>query len=174
YKIELPKDYKLPDGLDFKLATVDDPVKGPALKAAQEWAHRKGLSQSDFAELVGLYVGAQTRELSMVGAAAAAEREALGVNAPIRVDAISNWLRARYGDNVAKPILATMVSRHHVAVFEDIIQRFTNQGGGNFTGARRDAEPMTLSQAQWDTMSYTEKKDYSERASAQAASRGRR
>ena len=39
YKLELPKDMKLPNGAEFQVAPINDPVKGPALQAFQAWAY---------------------------------------------------------------------------------------------------------------------------------------
>jgi hypothetical protein len=73
----------------------------------------------------------------------------------------------------ADVIMRTLVSDAQMRFYEKLITRFTNQGGGDFTGGRREAPTTTLSEAQWAAMSYTEKKAYSEAASARANS-GRR
>ena len=91
YKIEFPKDFKLPVGAEFRLATLDDPVKGPALRTAMAWAHAQGLSQEQFSSMLGTYAAATSSEQIAIANAARAEREKLGAAGPTRVNAVSRW-----------------------------------------------------------------------------------
>jgi hypothetical protein len=174
YKLDLPKDLKLPEGASFQIASPNDPVRGPAIQAAQDWAHKNSLSQGQFSELLGLYAASQSREQTMISNAARAEREKLGVTGTTRVDAISMFLRGRYGDTAAKPMISTLVTEGQVKIWEDVITRLTNNGGGSFSRRGNEPESEKLSDAAYDKLSYGEKKDYAERASARAAQSGRR
>jgi hypothetical protein len=42
YKLELPKDFQVPQGIEFRWAT-EDPVLGPMIGQAKEFAHKAGL-----------------------------------------------------------------------------------------------------------------------------------
>jgi len=176
YKLELPKDFKLPPGVQFTVANINDPVKGPALVAAQGWAHRNNLSQAQFSELLGLYGASQASEQIMLNDAAAKQRELLGPAGPTRVDAIATWLRARYGDAAARPMLNTMLMESQVRIWEDIITRATNGGsGGSYSSRGREApEARTISDEQWNKMSYHQQVEYAREATARAANNGRR
>jgi hypothetical protein len=52
YKLELPADVKLPG--DAKVMFGSDPDSLAAADAARAWAHKKGLSQSEFSELLSI------------------------------------------------------------------------------------------------------------------------
>jgi hypothetical protein len=173
YKLELPKDMKLPEGAEFKLAAANDPVKGPAIQAVQDWAHKNNLSQAQFGELLGLYAASQSREQIMIQKAALAERDKLGLNGPQRVDAIALFLKGRYGDTAARPMLNTLLTESQVKIWEDVVTRLTNQGSGSFRQTGRDPEPNKLSDAAYDALSYTQKKEYAEQATARTGN-GRR
>lgn len=170
YKLELPKDLKLPPGVDFKVASLDDPVKGPGLRAALEWAHRSQFSQGQVSEMLGVYAAAQSMEQAQINVIANKERDKLGAAGPVRIAAIETWLRGNYGED-ARPMVATLVSEKQVRIFENIIQKLTNQGGGNYSGRHREIESKTIDDATWDKMTYTEKKDYAERHQTNGAAR---
>lgn len=141
YKLELPKDFKFPQGApEFKFAEATDPVQGSAIQAAREWAHKRGLNQADFSELMGIYAASQVGAESAIAARAQAERASMGATAGARVDAIGKWLTANYGD-AAKPFMQTLVTKAQVEVWESIIGKFVNQGSGTFK--QGGSEPPT-------------------------------
>lgn len=173
YKIELPKDLILPNGAQFQVANVNDPVKGPGLRAAMEWAHSKGMSQSDFSEMLGVYAAATSGEQIMIANAAKRERDAMGVTGPARVDAILQYVKAHY-PAALKPVAATLATRAQVEMFEDIIIRRTNGGGGSLSQRGRDVESTTISDEAWGKMSYHQQVEYAREATARAAQGVRR
>lgn len=173
YKLELPQNFKLPNGAQFQVAPINDPVKGPAMQAFQEWSFKNGLSQTQFSEALGLYASATSNEQIAIGNAAQREREAAGVNVPVRVDAISLWLKAHY-PAAAPAFIATLATAKQLDAWESIISRSINGGSGSFSRRGNEPEAQKLSDAAYDKLSYGEKKDYAERASARAAQSGRR
>ena len=164
YKLELPADLKLPEGVAVKI-DPNDPIHGSALVAAQNWAAANKLSQAQFSEMLGLYAASSANEAADFAARQRVEFEALGTAGPVRIDAVTRWLNANFGA-AAKPLLATMVTRQHVEVFEKIIGKITNQGSASFTQSHRDHGPTTVSDEAWNTMTYSEKKAYAARASS--------
>jgi hypothetical protein len=173
YKLELPKDMKLPNGAEFQVAPINDPVKGPALQAFQDWAHKNGLSQTQFSEALGLYASANSNEQIAIANAAQREKEAAGVNAGVRVDAVQLWLKAHY-PGAAKAFIATLATAKQLDAWESIITRFVNGGGGSFSRRGNEPETQKISDAVYDKMSYNEKKEYAAQAQARAAQSGRR
>jgi hypothetical protein len=174
YKLELSKDLVLPDGVQFKVASPDDPVKGPMFAAARDWAHKNNLTQGQFSELLGLYASTTAHEQIMINKAAVAERAKLGVSGGARVDAVALFLRGRYGETAARPMINTLVTEAQVRIWEDVITRSTNGGGGSFSQRGRDMEPQGISDEAYNKMSYSQKVDYAREASARAANSGRR
>lgn len=162
YRLELPADMKLPDGIAVKL-DPNDPVKGSALVAATEWAARNKLSQTQFSEMMGLYAASSINEHVDFERRQAAEFEALGTAGPVRIDAVTRWLAANFGA-AAKPVISTLVTKAHVEVFEGIISKL-NGRGSNFTQRGRDTEQAGIDDATWNSMSYGQRKEYAENAS---------
>ncbi len=128
----------MPEGLPPFRFDLKDPIKGQVLASAQAWAKANNLTQEQFSGLLGLYAGSQAHELKMLSDAAKAERARLGDAGGAKVDAVTRWLRSTVGDDIARPMLATLVTERQVAGFEKIIQRMTSQGVGTFRQTGRE------------------------------------
>jgi hypothetical protein len=174
YRLEFPKEMKLPVGVTFELASLKDPIKGPLIQNAQAWAHANKLSQGQFSDLLALYATSQAHENITTHERAKAEAASLGVTAPARMDAIAMFLRGHYGDTAAKPMLMTLSTRHQVEIWEDVIRKITNGGGGSFSQRGREVEPQTISDEAYNKLSYSQKVQYAADATARAANNGRR
>jgi hypothetical protein len=173
YRLDLPTDFVMPQGAEFKWQTAD-PVMGPLLREAQALAHAQAMDQPTFSKWLSLYAASQIQEQATINRVRDAEVAKLGTSAPIRVDAVTQWARGMVGDRLAKPLAGMMVTAAHVEAFEALMQRFVNQGGGSYSGAKREPnQPQTLPQSEIDKMSYAQRKDYAERMTA-AAERQRR
>jgi hypothetical protein len=142
YKIELPKDFKAPQGVEVVLNQND-----PAFGMLKNWAHRNGLPQSEVSELIGIYGGVRAGELAIGKMAYETEVGKLGAAGPQRVDALAMWMRGVLGDrgavltgvrgkdgNVRSGVLWTAGI---VEAFEALQQKFTG-GGSHYTGNGRD------------------------------------
>jgi hypothetical protein len=71
-------------------------------------------------------------------------------------------LRGHLGDEIAAPMLTTLVTERQVRGFEKLIQKMTGQGAATFSQQHRDTGSGRLSQEQYDKLSYSEKKAYAE------------
>jgi hypothetical protein len=135
FKLELPADLKMPEGVTFQFNPND-----PAIEPARQFALRNNLSQQQFSEMVGVYVAAQANEMVAFNTAKAAEVAKLGDAANARVDAVTGWLKAMGGNHfgaLAKvlqlaPVADTVVGLEH------LMHRYVTQGGGAFNGAHRE------------------------------------
>jgi hypothetical protein len=134
YKLSLPENLKLPGGQQF---TFDEAGAKATFDAVKGWAHNKGLSQSDFSDLMGIYASHQAGVEAALAARSQAEVAKVGVNAPQRVDAIGKWLVGTVGEKDAAPIRATIVTDAHVRFYEKIMHQVTSQGGASFSTAHR-------------------------------------
>lgn len=171
YKLDLPADLRLPEGVSMKF-NEKDPLKGAAIAAAREWAKANNLTQEQFSSLLGVYAASQANEHKMIADGAKAERDKLGATGVVRVKAVADWLKATVGDDSARSMLLSLVTERQVVGFEKIIQKFTNPSGSNFRGNGREPPEQEgrlpsgkEGDAAWDRMSYTERKQYSERFS---------
>jgi hypothetical protein len=132
YKLALPEDLKLPGGVEFKFNASD-----PSLAAARDWAHAKGLPQSDFSEMLGLYASHLAQQEAVLAERSRQEIAKAGVNAPQRVDAVGKWITGMVGEADARHIRPTIVTDAHLRFYETIMTKITNQGGASFSAAHR-------------------------------------
>jgi hypothetical protein len=157
YVPALPENFKLPPGVDF---TVD--VADPMLADARAWAHSKGLSQSDFSELISIYATGKGHEQALLNTATAAEVAKMGANGTQRVTALETWLRGIVGDKLAGPMRQMMVTADIAKGFETLQQRFVSQGVASFSQAHR--EPVQaggkVSDEEYSKMSHAARLDY--------------
>jgi hypothetical protein len=161
YKAELPKDFKAPEGAG---EYVGFNPADPMLADAAAWSHKNGLTQGQHSEMLSLYAMARATEAKTFAELAAKERTALGANATARVTAVSTFIRAQFGDEAARPILATLATRHHIAAFEKIMTRYASQGSADFSQAHRDphAGNGAMTDAEWNSMSFAQKQSWQE------------
>lgn len=165
YKVELPQDFKLPPGIEFKFDDAD-----PALGEARKIAHQLGIPQDGFAKLLGVYAAAQVNSTAQVETARAAEVAKLGATGPARVGAITTFLKATLGDNDGAQIASRMFTAADVTIMEKLVAKFASQGTGTFSQQHRDVSaPGKVDQAAYDKMSYSEKKEYAAKFPQQAA-----
>jgi hypothetical protein len=165
YKIELPGDFKPPEGVKFEFKTDD-----PLLAQARTLAHQSGLSQENFSKLLGLYAGAQVSDAQSVSTARNAEIAKLGATGPARVDAVTTVFKGVLGDADGALLASRMFTARDVEVMEKLVSRLTTQGGASFNASHREADAgAKLSDADYDKLTYTEKKEYAERHSKKAA-----
>jgi hypothetical protein len=170
YQIEVPAESGLPEGT--ALALKNDPASKAMIEAAQNWAHKHGLSQSAFNELVAIQAHGVVAERNTYNQLAAANLAALGANGPQRIDAMTTWIRGTVGDADAKPIIATMATAAHVKFYEKLFQKVTNPGGSNFTQSHRaNDDGGKVDDATYNSWSYAQKRDYAERMNARTTGR---
>lgn len=90
YKLELPPDWKAPDGVEFRLNESD-----PLLARARTLAHAAGMSQDEFSALVGEYAADQVKAYEAQAAAFSAEMQKLGEKAQARIDGAAQFLKSK-------------------------------------------------------------------------------
>jgi hypothetical protein len=157
YDAKLPETLKLPEGVEFKIDVTD-----PALQDLRAWAHKRGLTQSEFSDVLGIYAAREARQHSMIQAAARAQVELMGVNGAQRIDAVSTFLRGVVGDELAGHMQRMLVSAKIVSGFEKLATRFSSQGAAPFSQAHRDhpEAPGRISEERYQAMSHAERLDY--------------
>jgi hypothetical protein len=154
YKLALPENLKLPGDAQFRF---DEAGSKATFDAAKAWAHSRGLSQSDFSEMMGIYASHVAQQEAALAASARAEIAKAGTNAPQRVDAISKWIRAEVGDTDARPILSTIVTDAHLRFYERLQQRITSQGSASFSQSHR-VPPDNKSIPGYEGMSFEQRR----------------
>ena len=128
-KIELPKEFQLPQGVEFKL----DPAK-PEFSKLQAAAVKHGLSQDAVTDLVGVYAETMVGSEAVLTAAKQAEIAKLGANGPARVTALSTFF-----DGIgASELKQMLVTEGIVKAAERMVAKFSSQGAATFSQAHRE------------------------------------
>ncbi|MCK1445420.1 hypothetical protein IVB43_23835 [Bradyrhizobium sp. 48] len=151
-KIELPKDFQIPQGVEFKL----DASK-PEFGKLQAAAIKHGLSNDAVSDLVGVYAETLVGSEATLSAARTAEITKLGANGPARVTALSTFFDAMG----APEMKGMLVTAGIVQAAERLVAKFQTQGAASFSQAHR--EPPTggkVTEDTWATMSDAAKLDY--------------
>lgn len=151
-KIELPKDFTIPQGVEFAL----DPSK-PEFTKLQAAAVKHGLSNEAVSDLVGVYAETLVGSESTLAAAKTAEIAKLGANGPARVTALSTFFDAMG----APEMKGMLVTSGIVQAAERLVAKFQTQGAPNFSQAHREPnQGKRVTDEQWGTMSDAQKIDY--------------
>ena len=164
YKSELPTDFKLPAGVDYKLDDAD-----PLIGQYRSLAIEAGLDQATFSKGLGLIAAIRVGEATQIKTARDAEIAKLGPNASARVDAVTTWAKAMVGDEAAGALSQMLVTSRHVEAFEGLIKRFTSQGAGSFSQQHRENAPTKLSEDEYAKLSPRQKLEYAQKFNGQAA-----
>jgi len=169
YKLELSADLPLPAGIEIRF---DNPDDSASVQAVQEWAHKTGLSQGQFSEMLSIKAHREAANHQIIAERARAEVDKLGSTGPQRIDALTKWIRSEMGDIDGRPIVASMCTAAHVKFYEKLFNKVVNGGAGSFRQTGREVENRGVDAETYNSWSYSEKKAYAERASA--ANPGRR
>jgi hypothetical protein len=153
YEFGVPKDFQVPGGIEIKF----DPARPEAQDLAR-WAHRHGISQDAFREVLAIEATRQAREVSGLNAARQAEIDRLGATGVSRVMAVEAFLDGMG----ASDLKGRIFTGKDVAAFERIIQRVVSQGAAPMPQGKRDAPdaPGRLSAEQYDALPARERLSY--------------
>jgi hypothetical protein len=163
YNLDLPSDFVLPAGVgEFKF-DLENPVSAASIGMLKEYSKSIGLSQPEFSRILGIYAGHHVSEQQKFAEAQRAEIAKLGVNAPTRVDAVTTWLEAQVGSDLAGALRKTMFTAKSVEAYERLLRNFTSQGVSGNPAVGRDGaprEPARLSDDEYAKLSFAEKTAY--------------
>jgi hypothetical protein len=162
YRLELPADLVLPEGIKFEFKP-DDPFLGPVIAKAREHALEQGWDQAQFSKMLGLYASSQVHQQTMLRDARLAEAKKLGDAGPARIDALCTWIDATQPPDAAASMKLMLVNEPIVRGFERIMQRQSDQSGENYSHLGRDSETAErVSDATWNSWSYVQQKEYAD------------
>ena len=158
YKVELPKDFTPPVGVEFKFNEAD-----PLLAQARTVAHELGIPQEGFQKLLGLYAGAQVASEAQITAARQAEIAKLGPTGPSRVDAVTRWAEGVLGKAEGQQLASRMFTASDVQIFERLISKSTGSGTFKSTGREPPQAPGRLTADEVAKMSLPDQLAYARR-----------
>jgi hypothetical protein len=158
YKVELPADFKAPEGIKFEFK-ADDPL----LAQARTLAHEMGIPQEGFQKLLGLYAGSQVASQQAVTTARNAEIAKLGATGPARVDAVTTVFKAVLGEAEGTQLASRMFTAADVQIAEKLVAKLTGQG--TFKNNMRDPPqtPGRVSDAEYKKMTPAQRLDYNQK-----------
>lgn len=139
YRVSLPADFKLPDGFSLpdgqEIAINED---DPRIAFAREFAHSRNMSQADFEQMLALGVQMDAAQHQSLTEALSKEQEKLGSKGKERVSAVTTWLGAKIGGELAGALAPMLYSAKQVEAFEELMRLNRGQTPGN-PGSGRDA-----------------------------------
>lgn len=135
YAVELPKDFKLPDGTKFEV----DP-NSPLLAPAREFAKSVGMTQDQFKVLVSLQAQSQIAQDKELEAALADENKKLGSKVTERRTTASRELHSKMPAELANALLTSaFFTAKQVEAVEWINRNLKSGAGANFNANGREA-----------------------------------
>jgi hypothetical protein len=169
YKLTLPESLTLPGNGQYRFDEAGNKASFDAVKA---WAHSRGMSQSEFSEMMGLYASHHAAQDAALAARAREELAKVGPNSAMRLDAITRWVRGEVGDADAGPIMAATVTDAQLRFLERMQQKLESQGVGSFSQSHRVAPDADSRIPGYEGMSF-EQRRFAQDQKAEAARRGR-
>lgn len=161
YKLALPQTFELPKGVDGKPVEFKFDENDPRLGPVRELAHKLGMDQTGFSQLLAINAQYELGQVQQITAARAAEQSKLGANGPARVDAVSTFLKAKLGSDQGGAIMDRLVLASDVEAMENLVKQFSSQGGGNFSqGGRESDRKQTMTNEQYEKMPLSERRAY--------------
>jgi hypothetical protein len=156
YQIRNSDGFQLPDGVKFEFDKND-----PTLAAARKFALDRGLDQETFSSLLDLHVASKVNELMAQARAHDTNLKMLGAAGPSRIDAVATWLKATAGADgtLFANFLKAYPSAPMVKAMENVIRRFSNQGGVNYDQRGRATQEDHAGRIPgYDQMSFTQRR----------------
>ncbi|KAB2725663.1 hypothetical protein [Brucella anthropi] len=153
YEARLPATFELPEGERIPIA--DD----PRIQFLREVAHQQHWSQADFEDVLAMGVNmdiAQNKELAEF---AAAEREKLGSRGAERIKAVTTFLDAKIGPELAGSLHGMMFTAKQVKAFEALQRLVRGDVRGSPSGGR-DATAQEIPDEEYENMSVTQRINY--------------
>lgn len=157
YKMDLPKDFQLPQGMQWEWKT-----DAPEFGKFREWAVKHSVSQDAITELNGIYAGLQVGETSSYEALKKADFEKLGPNSAARVTALETFFSGILGPEDAKAVKMGLYSSAMVTAMEKLVSKFATQGHAPFGQHGREPQgaPGRVSEEAYAKMTPAERWDY--------------
>jgi hypothetical protein len=156
-KLDLPKDFVLPQGVEFKL----DSTK-PEFNKFREIAIKRGLDADTVTDIMGVYAETVVGSEASYKAAQKVELDKLGANAAARVTALDTFFTGILGADDAKHVRSGMYSAGIVTALEKLATKFANQGAASFRqdGREPGGQPGRASEAEYNAMTSAQRWDY--------------
>lgn len=174
YEPVLPKDFalpesiKVPEGFEIKIDADD-----PRVQMAREFAHSMGMNQEGFSKLLAMGVNADAAAEMQFQERIAKEAEALGSRSKERINAVTDWLHAKLGDELGKSLSDVLVKADQVKAFEALMGIARKDPPG-VPGGGRDTKPIELSDEEYSKLSPAEQINYSRKLAQQKAAASNR
>lgn len=157
YKMDLPKDFQLPTGMQWQWKT-----DAPEFGKFREAALKHGLSQDAVTDLAGIYAGMQVGEAANFEALKRADMEKLGANSAARITALETFFAGVLGADDAKAVKMGLYSSGMVTAMEKLVAKFATQGHGSFSQhGREPGKPGRVSEEEYNRMTPAQRWDYS-------------
>lgn len=141
YKVALPQTFELPKGADGKTIQFQIDESDPRLAPVREYAHKRGLDQEGFSELLAIQAQYDIGENQRIDEARKGEVAKLGANGPARIDMVETWLVSKLGDKAGKALMNRLMLADDIAAMEKLVRLQSTNGGSEFNQRGREPPP---------------------------------
>jgi len=156
----LPKDFKAPEGVEFKFNEQDQNLQG-ARALMHDIIHGKVTGQEAFSKMLGLYAGVRVNETQAIKTARDAELGKLGPTATARMSAINTFLEGTLGAADAKPLQDAIWTAAAAQSWEKLITKLATGHGSRFAQNGRDGRAgQAVDQKTYDGWSPAQRLNY--------------
>jgi hypothetical protein len=143
YKAELPSDFALPQGVEYRF---DD--KDPTLAEARKLVHEVGLDQATFSKLLGLHAKAELAQAQRALAEVVTVERSLPNFEP-RKTAINKFLDANLPADQAAAIKASVSSGPAFLGLEQLISRASGRASTSTSSASASSNEKSWADRMW-------------------------
>jgi len=152
YKLELPTDLTLPEGVTISLTDGD-----PRVSAAREFALANKMDQAGFNGLIRLGAQLELQQHMAMHEAVQAEMAKLGTNASARIDAVATALTATMGADRARALATSISSVAAMEGLEMLLRSVSGTGMSGFNQIGRASPEAGIPEDQYARMSPAER-----------------
>lgn len=131
--LDLPKDFKPPEGVEFKW----DPTK-PEYNEFREMVVAEGIPQATATKLATLFAKIMVGDQASMKAWEAAEVAKLGANGPARATQVEIGMKGLVGEQLAAHAKAMTRTAGGIQFLEAVLAKVVSQGTATFSQAHRE------------------------------------
>lgn len=158
YQVQMPPDYKLPDGVKLPegMETLSVNPDDPRVAALRDVAQKSGWSQSVFEQVLAAGAEMDLRGISEHETRLGAEREALGGRASERIDAVKTFMEAKLGEELGQALHGSFMTAKSIEAAERLIGMIRQDPTGQ-PGHVRTTPAAEISDEEWNNMSSSQR-----------------
>jgi hypothetical protein len=157
YRLELPSDFQVPQGIEFKL-NEQDPLVPIAQRLMYDIDHGRISGQDAFRRLVALAAAKEVNQVQAFNAGVEREVQKLGATGTARVTAVQNFIKGLVPEDTLTDLFGGLWSEKAVRGWESIIRKVASQGVGSYSQSFREPPESDGKIPGYENMTFSQKR----------------